>query len=196
MIIFKDPPLAIITPPKNASTSLHMFLCSPEIGGIHAIGPMPMPEPVDIERHTVFIHRDWLAECRPVFVVRNPYERAVSLWKHGIKYGNYQKDYTGNFIGFVRDWLKPNASHWWQWPQIEYLRHCNSDLAAYFISTERLKFGLGNLGIDLKGRNVPFENVSEGIRSLPNESSRDYVNLWAFADFKTFGFEMIGKVAV
>lgn len=197
MIIFKDPPLAIITPPKNASTSLHTLLCSPEIGGIHTIGPMPGPEPVAIERHTMVIHRDWVKECRPVIVVRDPYERAVSLWQHGIRYGKYGKNYSGNLVGFIRGQLIRNAWHWWHWPSVKYLANCNSDLSPVAIRVGKLESDLGNLGIKLGNRCVPLENISSAPSKTVTlgKTSTELVNLWAFPDFEAFEFKKIGETS-
>jgi hypothetical protein len=78
MILLFQSQIAIMTPPKCATNTLHAALCQPPHHGAALIGPA---EPSTNSRHC----RVWPAEadpCRKYVVVRNPADRLVSLYLH------------------------------------------------------------------------------------------------------------------
>lgn len=82
MIFSYDPAIAIYTPPKTGSTSLHSALCK-DGPFVYVVGPQF--ETGEIEKHTV--HRPYFgANAKYYMVVRNPYDRLLSLWRHAVYY--------------------------------------------------------------------------------------------------------------
>ena len=77
MIVLPDQELAIITPPRTASTSLHAALCREPYRGIYVIGPAFPPE--HINQHTAFVPPEF-GSFAVASTMRHPFDRLVSLW--------------------------------------------------------------------------------------------------------------------
>lgn len=78
MIAINRLKLLIVTPPAVASVALHETLCGPNYGGVWMIGPSG-DNTEQSNHHTMCVdtmHADW----ERVVVVRNPFDRLVSLW--------------------------------------------------------------------------------------------------------------------
>lgn len=84
MIVSLYHKLAIVTPPKCGSTSLHFRLCE-QGPGMYVIGPQCDG---NYEKHTTLL--PWMVkanDCQVILIVRNPFTRAHSLWLHYRKFG-------------------------------------------------------------------------------------------------------------
>lgn len=101
MLLHRD--CVIVTPPKCASTSLHTTLCEHN-GFAHiygrygnAYGP-----------HVTHVHDDF--RDRPIYlIVRDPYERLISLWQNWCRvYGEVTLDWYCHWL--MSEWKDPGLS--------------------------------------------------------------------------------------
>ncbi len=186
MIALESLGIVIITPPKNASSSLHTVLCSPRYGGVYIEGPLPGVEPVDIEAHTMTVPRRWAA-LKKLVAIRDPYRRAASLYLHQVKFFKY----AAGFPTFVREkLLHPD---WWFAPNSFFVP---KDVAG-FVRVESLVADLVAAGVPLEDQ-LPFDNQLTDRQSeevFASDEIRDLVNYWARDDFSRLGYQRIGRVA-
>ena len=85
MIVFLDRRIAIVTPPKTASDTLHRVLCSPPFDGLAIVGRSRTGE---LDKHL----SELPAEClgfRVLATVRNPHDRLVSLYHQFQRHETY-----------------------------------------------------------------------------------------------------------
>lgn len=190
MIAIEAMNMLIVTPPKNASSSLHTLLCGATYGGVYIEGPMPGPEPVDIEAHTLMIPRRW-SHLQIFVVIRDAYARAISLFLHDQKFNSFR----GDFLDFARDKLLHPT--WWYQPNSYFIP---SGKLVHFLNVKSLASDLFAAGITCADADLPRDNqlsaalVDPGSLYEGNEV-RALVNYWAREDFSRFGFQMIGHVS-
>lgn len=119
MIALPRENLVIVTPPKCASTTLHVALCQQVDGAIWIEGPLPHApgDASSVHQHCVTVP-GYFDRCRVAMTWRNPYERAVSL------YAMMQERGTDAPIGqYVADLGAGRVDRWfWGWNQSEYAR--------------------------------------------------------------------------
>lgn len=169
MIILHDAKTLIITPNKCASTSLHMYFCNkPDTIWMNG----PVGETWTMSQHTTMIPSNF-SSYRKVLIVRNPWERLVSLWNHQRKYGWPIVDIRlNNFRAFVHEIsYGHNKDHWFLKPQVWYLEN---------IQTEN------GQGMVMPGDIIPAKLEELKIEDLP----RLHVlgdNNWEF-DYQTLGW--------
>ena len=186
MIAIESLGIVIITPPKNASSSLHTVLCGAKYGGVYIEGPLPGVEPIDIEAHTTLVPRRW-ANLKKFVAIRNPYRRAVSLYLHQVQFFGYRD----GFPSFVRDKLLHPS--WWYSPNVFFI----PKNVAGFVHVETLAADLIAAGVQLEDQ-LPFDNkLTDSPREdlFEGNEIRDLVNYWAREDFSRLGYPMIGRVA-
>lgn len=80
MILLYDKKIAIITPPKTASTTLLTTLCSCQYQGVLCVGPSG-PEKDYYDQHSVIVPPAGFI-WKKIATVRHPLQRFVSLWGH------------------------------------------------------------------------------------------------------------------
>lgn len=80
MILLYNKQIAIITPPKTASTTLLTTLCLPPYYGTLCIGPSG-PESNYYDQHSIIVPPAGFV-WKKVAIVRHPLQRFVSLWGH------------------------------------------------------------------------------------------------------------------
>jgi hypothetical protein len=185
MILFKETEVALLTPPKNASSTLYEVLCTPAVGGVEVLGPMPGPQPLDIESHSTVIPRRF-KHFKIVIAARNPISRAKSLWRHELQHGDGRAKNL-RFDEWVRDRLIETYT-WWHWPTSKF-SHCFHD----FIKVETFAADLDRLfGVKFDGE---LHNVSEPAEppSAELEAAIPLIHYWAELDFKLFGYSFAGE---
>lgn len=80
MILLYPKQIAIITPPKTASTTLLTILCSPIHCGVLCVGPSG-PEKDYFDQHSIILPPAGFV-WKKIATVRHPLQRFVSLWGH------------------------------------------------------------------------------------------------------------------
>lgn len=189
MLVFSLSKLVLITPPKNASTSLHAGLS--ELPGVRWIeGPFPNAVgPPMISRHSTFIPEEY-RDFQRVVVVRHPYRRAASLYRHWQSF----QTYTGSFAEFVSEVLLYPSQNPFAQNQAAYF----GEGAPQFVRLEYLALDFAAYGIDAS--NLPRLNELGGGKSIDDIGGIDRetlsrLNYWAMDDFRRAGFSMLGHVA-
>lgn len=84
MIVLEEKRIVILTPPHTASGNLHRALCSPEVGGVWAVGLTP--DGAVYDHHTIHVSAGW-CDFTVALVVRNPLDRLIGLHEHHCRAG-------------------------------------------------------------------------------------------------------------
>lgn len=185
MLIFPDNEILIVTPPKNASTSLHTWaFLNKDLRAVELWGPVADGLIPTISRHTTFIPEEFRSFSKFV-IVRHPYDRANSLYLHWQRLHAY----TGDLHQFVQEILLGERSGFSR-PQ-----------SAYFVDGAKpiyLESIKDSWLAELGEAAFPLENVLSDVGPGLSDISRhtlELLNFWASGDFRAFGFAMIGRVA-
>lgn len=185
MILLPSHNLILITPGKTASTSLRAELASvvPDIILLHG----PQGNNTDYNKHTAKVPEALPESMRNpavAVITRNPFDRAVSLWKHFVRHG--KREIT--FPDYV-DQVLTNDQRWWffRFTIMQTLEGTRFDRIIRF---ESLLPDLQGLGIPLKSLSVRHgSGDATPWESYYNVETRDAVKLWGAADFEAFGYD-------
>lgn len=140
MIWLKDKNIVLVTPPKTGSTALHEALCEGG-SGIYVMGPCWG----FVEKHT-WVLPLWAKGASVGVVVRNPWARLSSFYRHHFKYewphfGSFDEWYLAK-RGSILDggsWFDPISCEGGPldtWPE------------GVVINSESLCVGLAELGVE------------------------------------------------
>lgn len=136
-------------------------------------------------------------EGRLVFmVVRNPYSRALSIWKHVRDKHGYQKpiewlmmELTGRKKLSINPLFKPS--------QLGYLKRHKfpiEDVDVKYIKLENLDEGLKQLPfvVDYKPPDVWGKSDTDSAQEIESLSRKAIllINKWAYEDFNTLGYDL------
>lgn len=188
VLVFPELRVALITPPKNGSSSLHLALTDHKLNtrAIWIEGPFPNAiGPPMISRHSTYLPEEFEGYLRAV-VIRNPYDRAASLYRH---WQGFQM-FAGSFDDFVAEILPyPQLSPFAQ-AQAAY-----TEEAKVFLRLETIENDLRILGIDF-GESIPkLNSLRDENEKAPELSpyALGLLNFWAIEDFRKFGYQKIGR---
>ena len=170
MIALPDKKLLILTPPKCGSTSLHALLCQQE-NSVFIIGPQLDGR---IDKHTSRIPFDFRNYKRYI-VVRDPYTRFLSLYKHHLLFNDYEP-----IDDFIKNYYKNSFN---QNITSAYKIKCN------YWKLENLPQCLEEVGI---GHNMLLLNESEiESEDLTAKHKAEIAN-WAKPDCESFNYDFFG----
>jgi hypothetical protein len=194
VIDLPDRRIAIMTPPKCATHSLHAVFCAPPWCGRTIVGPT-VSDPSKLDRHV----RQWpneLAGYRKLVVVRNPLDRLVSLFLHFVRFEAAEGRGTPCFADFCRWVVGPDRPAAfapqviYQWNLSRWLKGVEWDGV---LKVESLAHDLQREGLALAS--LPRENASYRVRPWQKfydaELSR-VVREWATGDCKRLGYGRFG----
>jgi hypothetical protein len=189
MVIGKQHKFVFIMVPKTASQSMRFWLID-NYGG-------DMPRGQSHERNIPQRCKDWFTFC----CVRNPYDRAISLWFSAVyeepkdAYGFRRGCGSSELTPFLR-WLaqSPGSTrrHVLAQPQHIFLRPVATDLVLRY---ENLQTEINQLPFhDASSAPLPSRNVRK-TRRPPWESYYDperteLVQAWAKEDFTNYGYPL------
>lgn len=179
MIWFPRQKVVLYTPPKCASTYLHRYCCIPTVGGIHVEGPSFNGI---IDKHTCHLPYNvtqWCDDCVKAVVVRDPVDRAVSLYKHTHRYHSPEhrpKDMSQFVDRWLMSGLMPFAA-----PICRVLNGAPWDRV---VKVETLHQDLATLGIVFPERQREHcgPNVPTG------DWDKTSIDPWAREDRRLFGY--------
>lgn len=185
MILLPRLNLVIITPGKTASTALRAELKQQQHGAILLHGPQGGG--ADYHKHTPHVPLalpEGMRSPQVAVTVRNPFDRAVSLWKHYCRYG----DRKVSFRQFVEQVLTNHGSWWFfRFTIADTLEGSHFD---HIIRVESLLSDLQGLGINIKHLPVRHSHdTAEPYRRYYDQAVRDRVRQWAQEDFQLFGYD-------
>jgi hypothetical protein len=188
MILFYEKEIAIITPPKTASSSLLYTLCAHPYYGILCIGPSDNGEYYD--QHSIitppapFI---W----KKVAIVRHPLQRFVSLWGHLAREQvlNFQK--ITSIEEFV--YIISNRLHLFYFYQHNQDTILGKDEYTY-VHIENLKEELNNLEIIDQNTVLPqintfrYKNSTPDYKDILSQTMIDQLEWWWKPDSERFNY--------
>jgi len=188
MIVLEKYQTLIITPPKCATHSLHLGLCREPYGGVTVIGPSMGGGRVD--RHTTAIPCE-ADDFSIVAVVRNPYDRLVSLWHHLVRFDAMHGRGTMAFYMFAahvgrRDPNTVAGDPMYGWNLYNHL--AGVPKRTKYVRLESLREDLAALGIALD--KLPHELASQRRpwQDYYDDGLLATVELWAKPDCERFGY--------
>ena len=171
VIHFFDRSLTIITPAKCGSSSLHVALCTAEIGGMFAVGHK------DLNKHTNELpYEATLDGWQVAVLVRNPYDRAASLYRHSVEEG----DSYLTFDQFIESVLLPRED-----PFSHPISEKYSGYSRYW-KIEHIDDCLSDFGFSVS---VPVINKSK-IKAVVTEKHAQMLRDWANPDCEAFNYEL------
>ena len=185
MILIPKLNLVILTPGKTASSSLRLEMSKRKYGAILLHGPQG--EGADYNRHTPHIPEslpEGMKDPKVAVIVRNPYDRAVSLWKHYRRY----TDREISFAEFV-DSILTAADSWWffRFTISQTLEGTRFD---HVLKFESLLDDLNRMGVKIK--RLPSKNLAHDgtpYVAFYDADTQAKVRSWAADDFRLFGYE-------
>ena len=199
MVINRAKKWVYLGPPKTASTSLHQLLTAPPFAGERMSSQHEMVVPAD---------------CRDFFIfasVRNPYDRAASLWRHRL-HDLYRAAYPQQLVKFrtiVKElavilpfnrFVQQMVNHhydnpFFEWTVTEWLNLKPDFLPDYeprvdaVIHVETLAADLAELHLVDAEFAVPQVNVTRGqVEAKYDDQTRELVRQWAQMDLE--GYEI------
>ena len=195
MLLLHDQKLAIMTPPKCATNSLHAGLRCPPWNGETFVGPSPTVES-GCDRHI----NAWPHEAKrykKLVVVRDPLTRLVSLYLHWANrlagYGRAAASF-GDFVGLVvagGGFGEGMATPMYAWNLSRWLADVESDGV---LRAETLMADLAAHGIErqheLPRLNQSYRGQDYGAFYTPELLER--AQPWALPDCDRFGYEWAG----
>lgn len=156
MLINNSKKVLIWQPFKNYSTSIANYLTSRKFFGpdrfIFVQGPVPyLPNDVRQPDHEPALgHTNWLSERSTVYIkvlpIRNPYDRALSQWKHAIK--------TNPSLSFD-DWLMIHSKQLIKFPVTKLYKYDK------LLKVEDVENGLRELNLFKEEYPFPHSNKSD-----------------------------------
>jgi hypothetical protein len=188
MIYLEKQRIVILTPPKCGTHSLHAALCREPHGGVTVIGPSMNGRGID--RHATQIPNE-AEDCQIVAVVRNPFDRLVSLWHHLVRFDAYHGRATMAFYIFAahvgrRDTNTIAGDPMYGWNLCDYLAGVPE--RTKFVKLESLREDLAALGILID--KLPHELASHRRpwREYYDAGLVATVEPWARPDCERFGY--------
>ena len=188
MILLEKCRTLIITPPKCGTHSLHLALCREPYGGVTVIGPSMGGGRIDRHVTTIPCEAD---DFTIVAVVRNSYDRLVSLWHHLVRFDAMHGRGTMAFYIFAahvgrRDSNTIAGDPMYGWNLTDHLAGMPD--RTKFVKLESLREDLAALGIaidhvphELKSQRKPWQKYYDaGLLAM--------VEPWAGPDCERFGY--------
>ena len=189
MIDLPDRRIAIMTPPKCATHSLHAVFCAPPWCGRTIVGPT-VSDPQKLDRHVRWWPNE-LAGYRKLVVVRHLLDRLVSLFLHFVRFEAAEGRGTPCFRDFCR-WVvgpeRPEAfapQVIYQWDLSKWLEGVEWDGV---LRVESLDEDLRREGLAVGS--LPCENASYRVRpwrEFFDAAVLDEVAEWAREDCVRYG---------
>ncbi len=175
MMVSPDFNTVIITPMKCGSTTIQELLIPR--GWIYVMGPHPW-DADDIEKHThVLPWRCRHQNAKRLLMVRDPLQRAVSLYRHRCLY-----------------WRPISIEQWLARHLMEPINAPIADLyprADALIHLEHMQADLAQHGINVS--HVPVANKTPGVVQF-SEFHRELVRVRYLADFRLGGYQFASPV--
>ena len=161
--------IVIYTPPKCGSSSLHSYYT----GWIHVIGPQF--DTGVIEKHTTHLPYEAKENAECWMIVRNPYDRASSLYRHWLRWC----DEHGSFEFFLR-----NTVHVGEYSFL------SSSLYQFYMKTERPPVRIIKLEAieDELQIHLPHDNKGLNADVKWTPYCIEFVRNWFAADFEHFDY--------
>lgn len=147
----------------------------------------PQGNGTDFDKHTAKVPLALPVPMRDptvAVICRNPFDRAVSLWKHFVRYG--KRDVT--FEWYVERILT-STDRWWffRFTIMQTLEGTHFDKVIRF---ESLLNDLQSLGVELPTlQKRHMSNASQAWDTFYTPATRDAVRRWAEEDFSAFGYD-------
>lgn len=117
MILLIEKGLCLMTPPKTASAALHKFLAA--LGAQQYYGPHPSGP--GFSKHSAVIHDEALCFPTVTLVIRNPWDRLVSLFHHFAAWETHEGRAAPSFADFAALATTPGVLPWfYQASVVEY----------------------------------------------------------------------------
>ncbi len=154
---------------KTGSTSLHQYLTNKPFNGVN-----PFPE----DQHFACIPFE--TRSYKIFsVVRNPFTRALSIWRHAVKN-------DAPTLGFLRFLEHKGLSEFYQSRQVDFLQY---DVNYHLINMEDLYNGIKGL-FDYNIPQVPFLNWTGSESYYPEltDTAKEMIVDYYSSDFERFGY--------
>jgi len=168
--------------PKNAGTSINKILgIKKKQGGHNTLGEVLNEVGDEFYKHP------------SIGVIRNPWDRMVSVYKYRKKkkYEHHLKHYNYTFEDWLFDPFTPRISGHMEWlPQIQSLSS-NNTLVNYILRYEELQEGWEFISEKLKlPSELPILNSTPGkpYREYYSDRSAEYVSQLFKADIDTFNY--------
>jgi len=183
MIAIPDKEIIFVTPPKCASSTLHKHFCINN--NKYIIGPQfdRRNGKIAIDKHTYAIPFEFLKFKKYIFV-RNPYNRAISLYNHYLLHEDITYCKSINFDTFLEEILMGSMKNINFYSSLsEYSRYnCYENFIQIEFMNEYLK------SLDLDPPTIK-ENVSSNQIKLSNYNKK-IIQLWAKEDFESFNYKI------
>jgi len=131
MLLLNDKKILIFTPNKCASTSVTETLL--KMGAVMVLGPQGPYKSFDCDsfddgvgKHSMCVPY-WCKNWRKFLIVRNPYDRFISLWRHYCKYSDHEVGLE-QFISIVEGFKKNPPKGWFYTQRMDdFIRQAPSD---------------------------------------------------------------------
>lgn len=185
MIVFADRKIAIMTPPKCATSSLHTVFCTPPFDGMVYVGPSPTG-PGIWDRHIAHWPNE-TASYRRLVVTRDPLDRLVSLYLFWARSMAGRGNATPSFERFVDLVLEEKIAPLYRLNLSRWIGEC------HYHATLRLE----SLNADLEREGLLVSALPKLDRSYRGISSLEFyqddllerVKEWAMPDCDQFSYE-------
>lgn len=179
--------------PKNASRAIGEMLIRDYEGVRYDVVPFPHPKVGFYEktRHSVsFVTPDYFY----FGVIRNPYDRAISIYRHICLHGvsddfTFEK-FSGTYLS--GDWVCNHAHACMVYNQVDFEKNVRKfDCVLKFdqLPVDLLSLPFIDKKIKLPNHDIEYRNYSDYYTS----SSKKAVLSWAEEDFNRFGYDKIWK---
>ena len=191
MILLYDKQIALITPPKTASTTLLTTLCSYPYNGILCIGPSNDPSYYD--QHSIILPPAAFG-WKKIATVRHPLQRFISLWGHLARDQVLKFEKIASLEEFVN--IISNKLH----PFYFYQSNQNDILGSenyIYVHIENLVPELINVNI-LKSDTISLPNInafnyespSPNYKTVMTKDMIEKLRWWWEPDAERFGYEI------
>lgn len=189
MIILEKPKAVLLTPPRTGSTTLHEHLPHKKV----VYGP-PGPNTKYVNHHCTYIPPSFIGYEKYI-VVRNPYARAISIYKHCMQVGvGTQHTFDQWCAAYLREenfFFRPCSWYEDQLCQILGGGAIVPEPVDGFIQLERLHGDLWDK-LHVMVRLDKRENVILLDREINyTRATAAVINEWADEDFKRYGYARI-----
>jgi len=183
MLINDSKKMLVWQPFKNYSTSLANYLTSYRIFRqqrfVFAQGPVPYldNDVLEPEHEPSLGHTNWFSkratDYTKILPIRNPYSRAVSQWKHALKYNNE--------LSFD-EWLLRHSKQLIKFPVSKVYRYDK------LIKVENIEQELKNLSLFNDEYDFPHNNKSDDVDFELNEDHKKLIYFLHYSDFQAGGY--------
>lgn len=189
MILFYDKEIAIITPPKTASTTLLHHLCRYPYNGIFCVGPSGPKEDFYIDHHSNICPQAGFIWNR-IAIVRHPLQRLISLWGHLAKeqlMNLKQPVMIDEFVDIIAG--KKHPFYFYQWNLDQILENYDYSIVhVENIQQELVELDIIKYDTELPQRNSFNGSSSPDYREVLNTEQIEKLRWWWEPDAIRFNY--------